>query len=366
MIAFLKYPQRALAALAVAALPGLSLGETLALTGEDQARLGIVSQAVTAADSRSGIRVPALVISSPEAPSQLAIRHAGVLQTWHRPGGATVAAGELVATVHSPELAQIQEQWLAAVFEQANQQAQLDKDRQLFAEGIISRQRLAQTQRAAQQAAFNRNAWQGQLQQAGFNGAALEQLRIGHLPPGNYLLRAPQAGLLNREFVSVGDAVAANQTLASITTSTTLWLRATVSAPLAAGLTLGQELRLAEVPNSPLQLVSKNRELSPGTQRVEILARFRQPVALLPGQRVSLVLSSATPGVRVPASAITRNGSSAAVYVRRDEGFEVRELTLLPLGEDYLASTGLQAGEEIAVQGAAQLKGMLLGLGGGE
>ena len=369
MTPFFTYSQRMVATLAVTLLPGLALADTLALNNADQLRLGIISQPVSAADSRAGIRVPAVVIPSPEAASQLTIRHAGVLQAWHRPGGTPVAAGELIATVNSPDLAAIQEQWLAAVFAQANQQALLEKDRALFADGIISRQRLAQTERAAQQAMFNRSAWQGRLQQAGFDREALQQLRDGKLAPGDYPLRAPQSGQLNREYLRVGDAIAAHQTLASITAESSLWLRATVSAALAEGLALGQELRLAETlrdKDATLVLVSKNRELSPSTQRVEILARFGHPVALLPGQRVSLVLSSTTPGVRVPASAVTHSGTDASVYVRRDNGFEVRALELQPLGSDYLASHGLRAGEEVAVQGTAQLKGMLLGLGGGE
>jgi len=149
-----------------------------------------------------------------------------------------------------------------------------------------------------------------------------------------------------------------------------LWLRASISAALADGLALGQELQIAELRDkqarATLTLVSKNRQLSTHTQRVEILARFQQPVALLPGQRVSLIVSSTAPGVKVPASAVTRSGAEASVYVRADGGFEVRRPSLVPLGEDYLATAGLQSGEQVAVQGTAQLKGMLLGLGGGE
>lgn len=336
----------------------------------NQARLGIVSQPLVAADSGVGIHVPAVIIPSPESPSQLVARYDGVLVGWHQPGGATVEAGDLVATVNSPALARVQEQWLAAVFAQANQRALLAKDRQLFADGIISQQRLAQTERAAQQAAFNRDAWRGQLQQAGFDEQALQQLRDGKLAPGDYPLKATRAGELSREYLRVGDAVAANQPLASVTGADGLWLRASISAALADGLALGQELQIAELRDkqarATLTLVSKNRQLSTHTQRVEILARFQQPVALLPGQRVSLIVSSTAPGVKVPASAVTRSGAEASVYVRADGGFEVRRPSLVPLGEDYLATAGLQSGEQVAVQGTAQLKGMLLGLGGGE
>lgn len=199
MTFFISRPQRALAALTVMLSASLvqplsAAAETIALSSEDQARLGIVSQPLVAADSGVGIHVPAVIIPSPESPSQLVARYDGVLVGWHQPGGATVEAGDLVATVNSPALARVQEQWLAAVFAQANQRALLAKDRQLFADGIISQQRLAQTERAAQQAAFNRDAWRGQLQQAGFDEQALQQLRDGKLAPGDYPLKATRAG----------------------------------------------------------------------------------------------------------------------------------------------------------------------------
>ncbi|QQD18598.1 efflux RND transporter periplasmic adaptor subunit [Spongiibacter nanhainus] len=373
MTSFISRPRRALAAFTLlisASLmhPIFAVAETIPLSSEDQARLGIVSQPLVAADSSVGIRVPAIIIPSPESPSQLVARYDGVLLRWHQPGGAEVEAGELVATINSPALARVQEQWLAAVFEQANQQALLVKDRQLYADGIISRQRLAQTERAAQQASFNRDGWQGQLKQAGFDEQALKQLQSGQLQPGDYPLKASRSGELSREYVRVGDAVSANQPLASVTSSDTLWLHASISGALADGLALGQELQIAESNNTQakLILVSKNRELSAPTQRVDILARYQHPVALRPGQRVSLILSSTRAGVKVPASAVTRTGAKAAVYVRGDDGFELRSPSLVALGEDYLATAGLQAGEEVAVQGTAQLKGMLLGLGGAE
>ncbi len=65
MTFFLNRPQRVITALAFIALPGLCSAERIVLSTEDQARLGIVSQALDAAGSQSGMRVPAVVITSP-------------------------------------------------------------------------------------------------------------------------------------------------------------------------------------------------------------------------------------------------------------------------------------------------------------
>ena len=60
------------------------------------------------------------------------------------------------------------------------------------------------------------------------------------------------------------------------------------------------------------------------------------------------------------------SGNVATVYVRTNSGVEARELSLLSVGADYLAESGLRAGELIAIQGSAVLKGIQLGLGSGE
>ena len=89
MTFFISRPQRALAALTVMLSASLvqplsAAAETIALSSEDQARLGIVSQPLVAADSGVGIHVPAVIIPSPESPSQLVARYDGVLVALQR------------------------------------------------------------------------------------------------------------------------------------------------------------------------------------------------------------------------------------------------------------------------------------------
>ncbi len=116
----------------------------------------------------------------------------------------------------------------------------------------------------------------------------------------------------------------------------------------------------------PLTLISKNAALSPTTQRVAILARFEQPVSLYPGQQVSLIIPANRRDYRIPAAAVTHNGDATVVYIKTQNGIEARQLDLIPLGQDYLATDNIAADDKLVVQGSAQLKGIQLGLGGGE
>ena len=97
---------------------------------------------------------------------------------------------------------------------------------------------------------------------------------------------------------------------------------------------------------------------------VGLAGRVQRPADLLPGQVVTVVLPAREVGVVIPAEAVVRNGDDRVVFVRNGDGVESRVITLQPLGADYLATTGVAAGEQVVVRGASVLKGITLGLGG--
>ncbi len=110
----------------------------------------------------------------------------------------------------------------------------------------------------------------------------------------------------------------------------------------------------------------KNAAVNPTTQMVDIMAALEQPQTSLPGQTLMLTLPPLARGVLVPAAAVTHSGNATTVYVRSENGVEARVVALLPMGNHYLATGGIFPGEELVVEGTALLKGIQLGLGGGE
>lgn len=337
----------------------------IALSAADQQRLGIEFDEVKANSSADGFQVPAQVIESPDQRSQVTAFFSGTLGEWHLQGGQPVQRGQIVASINSPELMVLQEQWLAADNHLQDVSQQLQKDKQLLADGVISEQRLRQTQRAHRQAVFNLQARRQQLYQAGVSDADLNALQTGEQLPGHYYLRAPQTGTFNRHLLAVGDTIASSQQIASVTDPSALWLRARLPLALAKRVNTGDRLQLAEGMSS-LTLVSKNTALHPSTQQIEILAQFDRPGHYFPGQQVALIVPAAGQGFRIPAAAVTHTGDATIVFIKRKAGIEARALDLVPLGEDYLAINNIDSSEQLVVQGSAQLKGIQLGLGGGE
>lgn len=339
--------------------------QVLPLQAEELQRLGIRFAPVQPISQNDGFRVPAMVTHSPDSLSAISSRSAAVLKKWHAAGGEWVEAGAAVVTLVSSELMLVEQQWLTARQTLTQMQGQQKRDQELFDEGIIARQRLQQSKRDLNQARFDLRVWQQQLQQKGLTNKDLDQLYQGKLPPGEITLKSPKSGVLSRSFVLSGEPVSANQKLASVTNNNELWVHASVNAPLAQLLPPSAKLAVLE-DTAPLQLVSKNLDIAEQTQTIELQARFSDTPALHPGQQVTLLIGGQQSGWQVPAAAVIHTEGKAYVYVRQAQGVEARKLHLLPLGQGYLASSGLKAGEELVIQGTAQLKGIQLGLGGGE
>lgn len=336
--------------------------ESIVISGSDIDRLGIQFADVAEIDLQSGSRFPAVVVTSPNATSLVNNSFSGTLSRWHADPGEAVEAGSPLATIRSAELLEQQNLWLQsnAAWEQAN--FELDRDRQLLELGIVSQQRLEQTQRRFAQAQIDLASRSALLELAGFQEASLGTLLQDGSDLGSYQVRAPESGLLTHRNYSVGEVVASYEEIASIQQTASLWLAAEIPARLAQSLEPGYKLTLANTAEQ-LTVQQKDFVINPDTQTTEVLAAFDAASNYRPGQILTLVVPAATSGVLVPASAVVQSGNTRTVYVRNANGVQVRNLQLEPAGDNYLAREGIRAGESIVVTGTAAIKGMQLGLG---
>lgn len=342
-----------------------SLGHAQELLPLDEAtghRLGLVFMRLAAPDAEGGTGLPARVVTSPQEQAAVVATHAGVLESWEVVPGASVAAGDLLGRLRSPDVLALQQDFLDARAEDTLKSAALQRDRQLFEDGVIAQSRLQLAEREAQAASSALQSAAAQLQGAGFDAAARAALAAAQTDLGFLRIVAPHAGQVAHLHAMPGTAVAAGAPLVAVT-GTSLWVEAEIPARLASDLAVGQSLQV-DGSSVPLQLRQRDQAIDPDTQTIGILAEFTAPAAVLPGQLVTLRLAAGSTGVLVPADAVVRTGDASVVYVRQPGGVEVRTLQLRVHGSDYLAESGVSAGEEVVVRGAALLKGIQLGLGG--
>ena len=339
--------------------------ESIILSDGDIERLGIQFAYVTELGLQSGSRFPAIVVTSPNASSLVNSSFSGTLSQWHADPGETIEAGAPIATIRSAELLAQQNLWLQsnAASEQAN--FALGRDRQLLELGIVSQQRLEQTQRGFEQAQIDLASNAALLALAGFQGQSLDALLRDRSDLGSYQVRASESGVITHRSYSVGEVVASYEEIASIQQPTALWLAAEIPARIAQNLEPGLKLSLAST-GEELTVQQKDFVVDEDTQTTEVLAEFDTATSYRPGQILTVIVPPARAGVLVPADAVVHSGNARTVYVRTSSGVQARNLQLEPAGADYLAHAGIRAGDTVVVTGTAAIKGMQLGLGQSE
>ncbi|MCB1664954.1 MAG: efflux RND transporter periplasmic adaptor subunit [Pseudomonadales bacterium] len=342
-----------------------SAQEMIQISDEDIARMGVVFSPVALSGNNAGNRFPATVVNSPELATTLSPTVAGRIEQWHYQPGATVAAGAILATLRSQEILAQQNAWIEAVTALENAEFMLRKDQSLYDTGVISQQRLNQTRQQQAQAAFAERSARTQLQHAGFNNARLQALREQGQGLGFAYLLAPTATQLSQRLADTGSYIEAGTPLATLSSGEHRWVSLHVPARLAMDLQIGQGLTLADGA-ATLTLRQMDYAVDSSNQTIELMAEFDTDSSAMTGQLLSVVLPPARDGLLIPDRAVVHSGNETTVYVRTPNGVEARVLTLRSVGADYLAENGIREGEQVAIQGTAVLKGIQLGLGGGE
>lgn len=343
----------------------LSAQQQLQIRERDIELLDLVFAPVEVARQQVGINLPGRVITSPDSISQAVSRYDGILESWHFNVGAQVTAGDVLASIRSNDALTLQREYLMQRNELELAQQHLQRDSDLFEEGIISRRRLQETEAEHRARKLAVDASARLLTLAGHNDENLEQLAAGSLEPGMLLLRAPVAGILTHRAYRTGEHVPAHEVVATLAEDAGLWLSVEVPSRLSSFLTVGGKLTTLGN-NHSLTLRQRDMAVDPDSQTLEVLAEFDAPVDLVPGQLQTVALHPQQAAIFVPSDAVVHEGSETVVYVRNADGVEVRSLQLIPVGNGYLAPSGINAGEQVLVRGTALVKGMQLGLGSDE
>ena len=115
------------------------------------------------------------------------------------------------------------------------------------------------------------------------------------------------------------------------------------------------------------ELVYVSSVIDPQTQTVDVRAQPENASSLMAGQLSRWNVLSGGQLLTVPSSAVVKLDGKDVVYVLVPSGFEVREVRVKSTGSGaWIVQDGLLTGDTVAVAGTAALKGMSMGLGGGD
>lgn len=285
----------------------------------------------------------------PRNASRLAAEVGGTLRRWTVDVGATVRQGDLLAQIdptdHELALRQSQAALDAAQARLALAEAQLQRSRELVAQGFFSQEALAQ--RETEVALTRAEVARSQAQRAGAR-RQLDKTR----------LRAPFDGSVVQRLAQAGETVAPGTVLYVLAETSAPELSAHIAAADAASLRAAQGLRFApqsgaDAAARPVRLlrVSPTLNASARTQSVR-LAFEPGPAPPPPGTNGLLHWRDPTP--HIPAPLVVRRGASMGVFI--DQAGVARFIALGQAQEGRSVATTLPADTPIVVQGQNALQ----------
>lgn len=339
---------------------------TLVLDRDQIRRLGVEfiapqpSTALTVASAPAEIVIPQVhqaVISTPVN---------GLVATLQIAVGDMVDAGQPIAEILSAEYMDMQRRFLDAVAADQLAMAQLDRDEELHAEGIIAERRLRETHAAAQSARLARSQALQQLRIAGLDDQAISRLEGGRELNSVLTLHAPMAGAVIEQYASVGSSLQPLEPVVQLAELDELWLEARLPQEMATRINRSMQVR-ARVNGQTLtgSIITVGRVVDSVTQTVLVRAVIDNSEAqLLAGQFLTIEImadSGGHPALALPNGAVTREGGETFVFVQRENGVEPVPVILAAEGRDRVfVGSGLAADARVAVSGVSALKALWL------
>lgn len=199
---------------------------------------------------------------------------AGVVQAVLVSPMSVVKAGQPVARILSPQLADMQREWRAAASQASLARAKAQRDDELFNDGIIAEQRRNESQAQAQTAELVAQERRQALKLAGVAEARLQSSNEPLSPSLD--ITAPTGGTVLEQIASPGQRLEAGSPLVRLGRADKLAIEFQAPAAQLAGLRVGDTLTV-EGCSKPARVSAISPQLSSATQNLMARAELTAP-----------------------------------------------------------------------------------------
>lgn len=337
----------------------------IGLTSAQREAFALRSEPAASADAVWSSTYPAKVVVPNAQLRVVSVLRGGNVEALLVAEGERVGEGQVLAHVRSAELLQEQRDYLVDLAALGVAGTVLERDRQLFAEGVIAERRLQETEAQFAQAQVAVSQGRQGLALSGMDEAALAALERERRLESRIEVRAPLAGTVLAQRAVVGEHLEPAQPLYEIGSLDPLWVEIHVPLDIVDRITADAVVRVAGK-SVEGRVVAVGSRVHTEDQGVLVRAEVsgRDAVALRPGQfaEASVALGSASGLWRVPRSALVRNAGAAYVFVDAPDAVQV--LAVQVIAEEpasVILSGDLSADTRVVTAGAAALKALWLG-----
>jgi len=360
----------------IAMLAALSLcsgivdaGETkvIAMTPKQQQALGITTLAVNASSELTSNRLPGEITVPVGQERVVSAAQSGLIDALFVAAGQSVKKGQALAHISSPELVALQRDYLQALTQKRLAKNTLDRDAELYKDGIIAERRYLTTQSGHEELASLLSQRRQALRLAGMGDAAIARLENRGEYSSGLTISAPIEGQVLEQMVTVGQRIDPAVPMLRIGRLTPLWLE--IHAPVEALGTVAKGM-LVRIPKYQAEgrIIAVIRSVNKNDQTMHVRAEITSNAdKLSPGQFVEAEVAAegvAGKQFTVPKNAVVRSGADSYVFVQVDNGYTPKKVTVVSEQADKVViSDSLSGREKVAITGTVAIKAAWIGTG---
>ena len=381
---------RATPALVLSALMAASLSaraaDEFAVTPAQMQGLGITLQRLDKPADIQGQAYPARVVLPPSQEQVVSAPLPGLVDRVLVSENDTVKSGQPLLRLISPELSELQLKLLEATSKSRLSEKTAQRERLLFAEGIIPERRVQEADGAVEGDRARVQQAEAALRLAGVDAASIRKIAAGGTLQDGLTVHAKTAGTVMSLDAKVGQRVAQADALMRLADTHQLWLDIQLPADRRSQVAIkgGQ---ITVVGRDAMAMPMSLGLMVSDSQTVTLRAQVTKGVTLLrPGEYVQVQVPFATSATSatsatlaplastgsasqswpVPVASVVRQGDKAYVFVRTPKGFLAQQVTVLnSAGASVQVQGPLKPGQDIAVTSVIALKAAWLGKSGG-
>ena len=319
--------------------------------------------------------VPGTIAQDADRIARVPVRVVGTVSEMRKRLGEQVAKGEVVAVLDSREVAEAKSDFLTATVKADLEKTNFDRQQALWDKRISAESAFLNAKAAYSEATLRVDLARQKLSALGLNAAEVAtSAKRDETTPNlstlrRYELRSPLAGRIVERKVDVGTKVGSEGDPADVYTVADLssvWIELAVPTTELSKVREGAKVTTVggdDASRGEGKVVFVSPILNAETRSARVIVALpNKDMAWRPGTFVTTEIEIAQDKVevRLPKSAIQTIGAEKVVFVRTEEGFSKREVTIGKADDDaYEILSGLEPGDEVAVANSFVLKAEL-------
>ncbi len=336
---------------------------------ETPARLGLKTGLTMAAAGGGAVEAPAELVFNETDVFAITTSVAATVVQWRVDPGDHMTAGQVLAELESPEIAQLKADYLEAYATWSLETIQGKRSDDLFQRKLISRAEYEDAEAHVGMSQSRLHGIAGRLRSAGVSDADISALETGQRIDSKWVLHAAKAGTVLERRAPLGELLAAGSTLAMAGKPTALWIEAHVREQDLSRFGIGLKVDFTEdggeFSRIGGEVIWVAQYLDPDTRTGLVRARILSDPGHLKAHlfgRIRLVDPAPQSAVLVAKDAVQWEGCCHIVFVQESlDRYRPRKVTIeRGDGKHYLVTSGLQAGEMVVTDGSFLLKSELM------